>query len=151
MRKFVNIQTLSFDYSIPRVSVGGQCGHPDIGFLIQMLSAIHGKQLRTFILVLSFDLVVPHDIPVHLTFDDPQWKVLDELLCDVERFRVLGKVMLLAESHDLDFLRKTFNRGSDCGSLDMVKTAFEGLISTRRLQLVLRCVTIFVFSFYTST
>jgi hypothetical protein len=148
MRKFLNVQTLSFDYSIPRGSIGGQNARPDIEFLIQMLSAIHGKQLRTFILVLSFDLVLPHEFPVHLTFDDPQWKVLDDLLCDFERFRV--KVTLLAEYYDLDFLLKTFTRGSDWGTLDMVRTAFKGLISTRRLQLVLRCVNIFIFNLYTN-
>jgi hypothetical protein len=149
MRKFLNIQTLSFDYSIPRGSIGGHNGRPEIKYLVQMLSAIHGKQLRTFIVILSFNLVLPHEVPVHLTFDDPQWKVLDELLCDFERFRVLGRVMLLAEAYDLDFL-KTFTRGLDWGTLDMVRTAFKGLISTRRLQLVLRCVNIFIFNLYTN-
>jgi hypothetical protein len=150
MRKFVNIQTMSFDYSIPRGSIGGHNGRPEIEYLVQMLSAIHGKQLRTLILILSFKLVLPHEFPVHLIFDDPQWKVLDDLLCDFERFHVLGKVMLLAEAYDLDFL-KTFTRDSDCSTLDMVRTAFKGLISTRRLQLVLSCVNIFIVNLYTNT
>jgi hypothetical protein len=91
------------------------------------------------------------DSELHLTFDDPRWKVLDELLCDVERFRVLGKVMLVAEHIDMNILLKMFNCGSDCGLLDKVKMAFKGLISTRRLQLVLRCITFFIFNLYINT
>jgi hypothetical protein len=147
IRKFVNLQTLGVGYS--RNPHNGLVGRPDTESLIPILSAVHGKQLETIILV-----VYLHSVPkreLHLIFKDSRWKVLDALLCDVERFRVLGKVMLVAEYFDIDFLLKMFNCGSDCGLLDKVKMAFKGLISTRRLQLVLRCVTIFIFSFDTST
>jgi hypothetical protein len=121
--------------------LAGRKPHPDRERFIQSLSAAHGKQLRTLILVVLLRHVPGSEL--HLTFNDPRWKVLDELLCDVERFCVLGKVMLVVEYSDIDFLLKIFNCGSDCGLLDKVKMAFKGLISTRRLQLVLRCITIF--------
>ena len=150
IRKFINLQTLGLDYSTTRDSVGGlKC--PDTELLIQILSAVHGKHLNTLILVVSLCSVERRELPVHLTFDDLQWKVLDELLCDVERFCVLGKVMLVVDYFDLEFLLKMFNHGSDFGLADMVKMAFKGLTSTRRLQLVLRCVTIFGFNQYLCT
>jgi hypothetical protein len=145
MRKLVNLQTLGVGYSrTTHNRLVGREPRPDTEPLIQILSAVHGKQLRTLTIVVHLGFIPRREL--HLTFDDPQLKVLDELLCDVERFGVLGKVMLVAEYYDPDFLLKMFNCGSDCGLLDKVKMAFKGLISTRRLQLVLRCITIFIFN-----
>jgi hypothetical protein len=145
MCKFVNLQTLGLNYSTPR-SVGGQ-DRPDTVSLIQILSTVRSKHLRTLILVVPFRRILRQE--VHLTFDNSRWKVLDELLCDAERFRVLGKVMLVVDYFDPNILLVLFNRGSEFGLIDSVKMAFKGLTSTRRLQLVLRCVTIFIFNLCT--
>jgi hypothetical protein len=152
MHKFVNVQALGLKYTTTRGSVGGR-NRPDTELLTQILSAVHGKHLRTLILLVPLRSIQRRDLPVHLTLDDPQWKVLDELLCDVRRFHALDKVMLVVDYFDLDILLEMFTRGSDCDTLDMVKAAFKGVISTRRLQLVLRprCVTIFIFNLGTDT
>jgi hypothetical protein len=80
---------------------------------------------------------------VHVVFDNPQWKVLDELVSDVERFAVLGKIMIVVEYIDLNYMFKRHSAPFQTDRLvHTAKKAFKGLISTRRLQLIFRCVTI---------
>ena len=119
------------------------CGlRPDVEALIQLLSLVHSKHLRTLVLAVPlYDLRMNVE---EVRFDNPQWKVLDELLCDVDRFPVLGMVMVVMDCLDVEYLLK----GSDSApcrtdiSVHTAKTAFKLLISERRLQLVLRSVSL---------
>jgi hypothetical protein len=127
---------------------------PDAEPLIQLLSLIQGKNLRTLVLIVPLHGVSIKSEEVHLTFDNPQWKVLDELTSDVERFAVLGKVTVVVEYLDVDYMFERLDPDSDSALFQTdklvhtVKKVFKGLISTRRLQLILRCITIFSFNRY---
>jgi hypothetical protein len=113
--------------------------------------------LRTLVLIVPLRGVSIKSEEVHLVFDNPQWRVLDELISDVERFAVLGKIMVVVEYLDIEYMFERLNPDSDSAPLQTdklvhtIKKAFKGLISTRRLQLILRCITISIFDRYLYT
>ena len=146
--RLVNLQTLGLQYSTGRV--GDLILRPSAEPLIKLLSLIQGEHLRTLVLVVSLSDARYLKPGLHFTFDNPQWRALDELISDVKRFAVVGKIMLVLEYIHLDDLLERFELDSIFGLVDTVKMAFKGLTSTRQLQLVLKCVTIFILNLSTN-